>query len=283
MYKTATMTEQQVPEIRDIATGGGNYCERVERHHIVAETVNIYEGITAKPTDTIANNEKAVEIKQLAFAIAGSINEVDQVKLKAIVALLQKLSGDASIEIIRIEEGSIRLILNGSASGLEKIKELFESGELIEVLGETVEYVRFVEDGKSNLDSHGESASLSLMRKLLKDLSDGVDSTSSHLAKYYTSIKNSRSSIFVVNLSDLVTSEDLIIIFSQYGTVVKVTLPTEQEIGRIRGAFVEMATEEEAYAAVKGLNGADLKGCSLIVQKVRHRRNLSHDYSDIKG
>ncbi|NJM23972.1 MAG: hypothetical protein HC907_38035 [Richelia sp. SM1_7_0] len=112
-------------------------------------------------SDTSTNNGKVViDKKQLAFAIAGSIDEIDQVKLKAILALLKKISGDASIEIIRVEEGSIRLILEGSEEGLERIKEVFESGELTEVLGDAVEYVQFVDnDSSDNQDTESDNQS----------------------------------------------------------------------------------------------------------------------------
>lgn len=145
MHKAVTMTEKQTPEMRDITTSGGNYCERVERHHIVAETVNIYETAPNSTAPSINNGKVTASQKQLAFAIAGSIKDVDQAKLKAILALLQKISGDATIEIIRVEEGSIRIILNGSDEGLERINELVESGELTEVLGTSVEYAQFVD------------------------------------------------------------------------------------------------------------------------------------------
>ncbi|WP_392530186.1 alr0857 family protein [Nostoc sp. C117] len=146
------MTEKQTPEAKDIQTSGGNYCERIERHYISAETVNIYE-TAPNPSASSTNNRKVTASqKQLAFAIAGSFDEVDHGKLKAILALLQKISGDATIEIIRVEEGSIRIILNGSDEGLERIKQLFESGELTEVLGTPVEYVDLTElDEKSCL------------------------------------------------------------------------------------------------------------------------------------
>ncbi|WP_414566808.1 pentapeptide repeat-containing protein, partial [Anabaena sp. CCY 9613] len=146
------MTEPQTPEAKDIKTSGGNYNEQIGKHYIHAETVNIYETAPNLSEPSKHNGKVIASQKQLAFAIAGSVNEVDQSKLKAILALLQKISGDASIEIIRVEEGSIRIILNGSDEGLERINELFESGELTEVLGTAVEYVELTElDEKSRL------------------------------------------------------------------------------------------------------------------------------------
>nr|MDZ8061302.1 pentapeptide repeat-containing protein [Nostoc sp. EkiNYC01] len=146
------MTEPQTPEAKDIQTSGGNYNERIGKHYIHAETVHIYETACNPSAPSTNNGKVTVSKKQLAFAIAGSIQDVDHAKLKAILALLQKISGDATIEIIRVEEGSIRIILNGSDEGLERIKELVESGELTEVLGTSVEYVDLTElDEKSRL------------------------------------------------------------------------------------------------------------------------------------
>ena len=83
--------------------------------------------------------------KRLVFAIAGSIDEVDKSKLDAITALLRKLGGDASIEILNIEEGSIKLTLSGSLESLERIESLFMSGELAEILGSSVQDVHFID------------------------------------------------------------------------------------------------------------------------------------------
>ncbi|NER25433.1 MAG: hypothetical protein F6J96_33010 [Symploca sp. SIO1C2] len=48
------------------------------------------------------------------------------------------------MEIVDIEEGSIKLILEGTTEGLEQIEALFKSGELTEVEGLPVEDVSFV-------------------------------------------------------------------------------------------------------------------------------------------
>ncbi|NES17932.1 MAG: hypothetical protein F6K41_03175 [Symploca sp. SIO3E6] len=92
------------------------------------------------------NEEQILSEDKLVFAIAGSIDKADEAKLKAIVGLLQQISGDTSIEIVNKEKGSIRLILQGSEAGLSRLKELYESGELTEVLGTPVEDVHFLSE-----------------------------------------------------------------------------------------------------------------------------------------
>lgn len=73
------------------------------------------------------------------FIIGGSIYEFDEKKLKAICAHLQKISGDVSLTLLGVEEGSIKLILRGSSKGFHHLKSLFKSGELTEILGESVQ------------------------------------------------------------------------------------------------------------------------------------------------
>ena len=128
---------------RNTKLNEGNYNEKVGRNVIHAENVTIVEHLGTDRTDVF--NKKPTTKKRLAFAIAGSIDQADEAKLKAIVALIQKKTGDDSIDIVVIEQGSIRLILEGSEEGLQKLKELFESGELTEVEGIPVEYVRFLD------------------------------------------------------------------------------------------------------------------------------------------
>lgn len=81
-------------------------------------------------------------------------------------------------------------------------------------------------------------------------------------------------SIYVGNLSYEVTQDDLSHIFSEYGTVKRVQLPTDRETGRMRGfAFVEMGTEAEETAAINALDGAEWMGRDLKVNKAKPRED----------
>lgn len=65
-------------------------------------------------------------------------------------------------------------------------------------------------------------------------------------------------SVYVGNLSYEVTSEDLSDVFSEYGTIKRIHVPTDRETGRMRGfAFVEMEQESEEAAAIEALDGAE--------------------------
>lgn len=79
-------------------------------------------------------------------------------------------------------------------------------------------------------------------------------------------------SIYVGNLSYQVTEEDVNTVFSEYGTVTRVQLPTDRETGRMRGfGFVEMSTEAEEQAAIDALDGAEWMGRDLKVNKAKPR------------
>lgn len=79
-------------------------------------------------------------------------------------------------------------------------------------------------------------------------------------------------SIYVGNLSYQVTEEELKTVFSDYGTVSRVQLPTDRETGRPRGfGFVEMESEDQEAAAIEALDGAEWMGRDLRVNKAKPR------------
>ncbi len=80
--------------------------------------------------------------------------------------------------------------------------------------------------------------------------------------------------IYVGNLSYQATEEDLRLVFADYGSVNRVTLPTDRETGRVRGfAFVEMSEDAEEESAISSLDGAEWMGRQLRVNKARPRED----------
>ena len=69
------------------------------------------------------------------FVLSGSIDEVGRPKLEAIVAHLQKVTGDTSLTLVDVESGSIKLVLEGVEESFQMLESLIASGELDEVLG----------------------------------------------------------------------------------------------------------------------------------------------------
>ena len=75
------------------------------------------------------------------------------------------------------------------------------------------------------------------------------------------------SKIYVGNLPFDTEMEMINSMFSQFGTVKDCFLPTDRDTGRPRGfAFVTME-EEEALAAIDALNGSEVGGRSIVVNK----------------
>ncbi len=73
--------------------------------------------------------------------------------------------------------------------------------------------------------------------------------------------------LFIGGLPFSTSSERLREVFAQAGGVESATVVMEQDTGRSRGfGFVEMASAEEADAAVKKFNGQDMDGRRLKVE-----------------
>jgi site-specific recombinase XerD len=82
----------------------------------------------------------------------GSFEEFEKAKGDSIVARLRELSSDASLTLIQAEEGSVRLVLEGTRDGFERIKTLFQSGKLVQELGVDVADVAWL--GTTADDEH---------------------------------------------------------------------------------------------------------------------------------
>ena len=79
-------------------------------------------------------------------------------------------------------------------------------------------------------------------------------------------------SIFVGNLPFRAEREDVMQLFAPFGEVVNCSLPLERDTGRKRGfAFIEMADETIELKAIDGLQGAELMGRPLRINKAEPR------------
>ncbi|MFW6140680.1 MAG: RNA recognition motif domain-containing protein [Acidobacteriota bacterium] len=80
--------------------------------------------------------------------------------------------------------------------------------------------------------------------------------------------------IYVGNLPLTVNEDDLREAFEEFGQVSSVKIITDKHTGDSRGfGFVEMPNHSEANSAISALNGKDLKGRSIKVNKARPRRD----------
>ena len=81
-------------------------------------------------------------------------------------------------------------------------------------------------------------------------------------------------SIFVGNLPFRAEREDVLELFSPYGEVTNCSLPLERDTGRKRGfAFVEMVDEATESSAIESLQGSEMMGRPLRINKAEPRTN----------
>ena len=78
--------------------------------------------------------------------------------------------------------------------------------------------------------------------------------------------------IYVGNLPYSTTADELRTMFSEHGEVSDVHVPMDRDSGRPRGfAFVEMQDDSQAQTAMDALNGTELGGRTMTVNKARER------------
>ena len=78
--------------------------------------------------------------------------------------------------------------------------------------------------------------------------------------------------IYVGNLSWEVTGDDLRNTFEAFGQIESANVIKDKFSGQSKGfGFVEMPSKEEAQAAIRELNGKELKGRNITVNEARPR------------
>lgn len=84
--------------------------------------------------------------------------------------------------------------------------------------------------------------------------------------------------LYVGNMDQTTTEQELKTAFATYGPVEVVTIIKDQTTGLPRGfGFVEMAEEKDAREAIQGLNGSVIAGSAINVSEARPKaKNLRH-------
>ena len=76
--------------------------------------------------------------------------------------------------------------------------------------------------------------------------------------------------LYVGNLPYSFSDSDMQQAFGQFGTVSSANVMMERDTGRSKGfGFVEMGSDAEAQAAIKGMNGQSIGGRDLVVNEAR--------------
>ena len=76
--------------------------------------------------------------------------------------------------------------------------------------------------------------------------------------------------LYVGNLPYSFRDEDMQQAFSQFGSISSAKVMMERDTGRSKGfGLVEMGSDAEAQAAIKGMNGQAMGGRNLVVNEAR--------------
>jgi RNA recognition motif-containing protein len=82
--------------------------------------------------------------------------------------------------------------------------------------------------------------------------------------------------LYCGNLSYNTTSSDLDQMFGEFGTVKSADVIMDRDTGRSKGfGFVEMQSDNEALAAINGMNGTEHDGRTLTVNEAKPREARS--------
>lgn len=78
--------------------------------------------------------------------------------------------------------------------------------------------------------------------------------------------------IFVAKMSSATTSDDLAVLFGEYGSVSSAKVIMDKETGNSKCfGFVEMDDETEGMNAINALNDTEFQGRTIVVKKARPR------------
>ncbi|MFO0969489.1 MAG: RNA-binding protein [Gemmataceae bacterium] len=80
--------------------------------------------------------------------------------------------------------------------------------------------------------------------------------------------------LYVGNLSYGITDSTLETLFREFGNVTSAQVIIDRDTGRSKGfGFVEMSNDQEAQAAIQGLNLKEVEGRALTVNEARPRED----------
>lgn len=87
------------------------------------------------------------------------------------------------------------------------------------------------------------------------------------------------SKLYVGGLPYSMDDDQLKEAFAQFGTVVSTAVIKDRDTGQSKGfGFVEMSTDEEAQAAISGLDNQELGGRRVRVNEARPKEDRPRSY-----
>lgn len=191
----------------------------------------------------------------------------EQKKLLRAIASLSCV-GDG-VRVVSIRRGSVFLTLELTLAQARAIVSAIQHGALdaYSVVGAELIYL---EDSLSDSESRRSGRAIGGTRESGRAERQGIPETVSQPVR--------GRKIFVSNLSINTTETTLRNLFSAYGSITSATVMSDRETGRPRGfGFVEMSNDDEARAAIQGLDGKNVDGRCLKVNEARPKAREGGD------
>jgi uncharacterized protein YjbI with pentapeptide repeats len=206
--------------------------------------------IEEKPT-----SEKRKQL--LVFELDVDFEGIDPQKLHAVIAQLSEM-GNPVMRFVDVDEGSIKLLFEGSEEDYEQIETLFDSGELTELLGIPVKSIHVAESEeliqwiRKNGGSYLNLSSVNLIDASLR----GANLSAANLSgAYLNGASLSGASLNGAYLSGAyLRGADL--------SNADLSLATLSDAS-LRGAYLSGANLSDAYLRGASLSGANLIGANL--------------------
>jgi RNA polymerase sigma factor (TIGR02999 family) len=102
--------------------------------------------LKSAPSLSVSRSLEAETPKKWVLVLSATIDEVDKDKAEAIIEHLRQLSEDTSLTMRAKKPGSVKLIIESSATGFDKIKTLIREKKLTHILGLRIEEIRECDD-----------------------------------------------------------------------------------------------------------------------------------------
>jgi uncharacterized protein YjbI with pentapeptide repeats len=130
----------------DVCGVVGNYNDFVKVNKNTYINCEFNDGKNNSAPSQLSSPLPTVKAKKALaeFILAGSFDDINENKLKAIQNLLRKIAPDTELIIQRAEKSSIRITVEANIETLELLKSLVESGELTQLFEFPIENVQIL-------------------------------------------------------------------------------------------------------------------------------------------
>ena len=92
-----------------------------------------FEVLAGLPDETIGGESSTSG--EYVIVLSGTVSELDKARTEALVEHLRAFAKDTSLTLLRIQKGSIKVVVRGTRAGFERLRNLEAEGKLSEELG----------------------------------------------------------------------------------------------------------------------------------------------------